>query len=168
MRKDAEPATAQQRFVHVGEGNLEKMRYIVQLTQQERAHLKRIVHAAERDSKQTTRARILLLADTGMTNSAIAATLCIGEATCRRIRRKFVEGDVEAALNDRPRPLRRRKLDQTQEAVLVLLATNNQPVQEVYWTTQLLADRLIELGIVDSISDETVRRILKRNGIRLR
>ena len=79
-----------------------------------------------------------------------------------RIRQRFVEESLDAALAERPRPGKARQLDGRQEAYLVALACSQPPAGRDQWTMQLLAERLVELGVVATISDETVRRTLKR------
>jgi transposase len=86
-------------------------------------------------------------------------------STVERVRKRFVEEGLEAALSERPRPGARRKLDGRQEAYLVALASSDPPEGKKYWSMQLLADSLVELEIVEEISDvsdETVRRMLKK------
>lgn len=82
--------------------------------------------------------------------------------TVERIRKRFVEEGLEAALSERPRPGATRKLNGHQEAYLVALACGDPPEGKKRWSMRLLADRLVELGVVDGISDETVRRTLKK------
>ena len=109
------------------------------------------------------RARVLLLADEGRLDAAIAdaAGCCI--ATVERLRRRCTAEGVEATLVDRPRPGAAPLLDGKAEAVLVALACTDPPGEErETWTMQLLADRLVALGVVDRVSDETVRRALKK------
>ena len=113
-------------------------------------------------ARRLTRARILLLADEGGPDQGIAAALHVHPATVERTRRRFVEGGVERALSDRPRPGGRPKLDGQGEAHLVALACRTPPEGRARWTMRLLADRLVELELVDAISDETVRRALKK------
>jgi transposase len=137
-------------------------RYIVDLTADERAGLLALLHKGVAPARRLTRARILLLADEGGTDQEIAAALHVHAATVERTRRRFVEGGVERALSDRPRPGGRPKLDGKQEAHLVALACSAPPEGRARWTMQLLADRLVELALVDAISDETVRRTLKK------
>ena len=79
-----------------------------------------------------------------------------------RIRKRFVEEGLEAALSERPRPGATRKLDGHQEAYLMALACSDPPQGKKRWSMQLLADRLVEVGVVDEISDETIRRTLKK------
>jgi hypothetical protein len=83
-------------------------------------------------------------------------------STVERARRKYHDAGVEHALSERPRPGATPKLDGTGEAVLVALACSEAPAGRACWTMQLLADRLVELQLVDAISDETVRRTLKK------
>jgi transposase len=138
-------------------------RHIVDLTADERAGLLALLHKGVAPARRLTRARILLLADEGGIDQEIAAALHVHRATVERTRRRFVEGgEVERALSDKPRPGGRPKLDGKQEAHLVALACSAPPEGRARWTMQLLADRLVELALVDAISDETVRRTLKK------
>ena len=136
--------------------------YVVDLREEERAFLLDLLRGGKHSARKLTRARILLLADEGKTDRAIAEVLHIGTATAQRIRKRFVEGGLEDALNERPRPGGKRKLDGKQEAFLIALACSDPPEGCKVWTIQLLADKLVELEVVDEISDETVRRRLKK------
>jgi transposase len=137
-------------------------RYIVDLTEDERAGLLALLNKGVTPARKLTRARILLRADEGGTDREIAAALHVHAATVERTRRRFVEGGVERALSEAPRPGGRPKLDGKGEAHLVALACSRAPEGRAQWTMQLLADRLVDLGVVDAISDETVRRTLKK------
>ena len=137
-------------------------RYIVDLTADERTDLLGLVGKGMAPARKLTRARILLLADEGRTDEEIADALHVHRVTVERTRRRFVEGGVERALSDKPRPGGRPKLDGKQAAHLVALACSAPPEGRSRWTMQLLADRLVELALVDAISDETVRRTLKK------
>lgn len=137
-------------------------KYFVDLTAEERAELKRLLHAGKARARRLYRARVLLLADEGAKDEEITAALHLGKSTVERTRRRFVEGGVERALTDRPRPGKARLLNGKQEAFLVALACSDPPEGRTRWSMQLLADRLVELRIVDSITDETVRRLLKK------
>lgn len=137
-------------------------RFVVDLSEEERAGLLARLGKGAARARELTRARILLLADEGRRDEAIAAVLHVHAATVARARRRFVEGGVERALNDQPRPGGRPKLDGKQEAVLVALACSQAPEGRSRWTMQLLADRLVELEVIDTLSDETVRRTLKK------
>ncbi len=109
-----------------------------------------------------TRARILLLSAEGKSDDFIADALKVVPQTVRNIRKRFAQEGLEAALSERPRPGVQRKLDGKQEAFLIALACSDPPPGREHWTMQLLADKLVELGVVESISDETVRRVLKK------
>ena len=139
-----------------------RKRYIVDLTAAERAELRSVIRKGIASARRLTRARVLLLADEGKTDERIAAALQLHPTTIERIRQRFVAGGVERALRDQPRPGGRAKLDGKQEAFLIALACSAPPNGRARWTMQLLADRLVALEIVDAISDETVRRTLKK------
>ncbi len=139
-----------------------RKRYIVDLTEAERTELLNLVCRGVASARRLTRARILLLADEDRTAEAMAAALHVHRATVERIRQRFVEGGTERALRDQPRPGGRPKLDRKQEAFLIALACSTPPDGRARWTMQLLADRLVALEVVDAISDETVRRALKK------
>jgi transposase len=137
-------------------------KYIVELAADEWDHLRDVVRRGKQSARRITRARILLLADEGRTDEQIWIALQIGKCTVERTRQRFVEEGLEAALSERPRPGQPRKLNGKQEALLVALACSDAPKGRQTWTMQLLADRLVELKVVDSIADETVRRVLKK------
>ena len=109
-----------------------------------------------------TRAHILLHVAGQATDEDIAQALHIGTATAERTRKRVVEAGLEAALNERPRAGGQRKLAGQQEALLVALACSTPPDERKCWTMQLLADNLVALKQVESISAETVRRTLKK------
>jgi transposase len=105
---------------------------------------------------------VLLSAADGLTDAEIAAALHVGVATVERIRKRFVSGGLERALKDDPRPGAPRKLDGRQEAYLVALTCSDPPEGRQRWTMQLLADQMVRLEVVDTLSDETVCRTLKK------
>jgi transposase len=137
-------------------------KYIVTLKDDERAQLLALTKRAKVAARRPTRAHILLQADTGLSDKTIAQVLHIGPATVERIRKRFVEEGLEAALTERPRPGGQRKLDGKQEAFLIALACSTPPAGRTCWTMPLLPDNLVALRVVDAISDETVRRTLKK------
>lgn len=137
-------------------------KYRVTLTDEEQTHLETLTTTGTRAARMLTRARILLHAATDMPDTDIAAAVRVGIATVERIRKRCVLEGLEAALVDRPRPGGQRKLDAHAEATLVAWACAEPPDDRRCWTMQLLADKLIALGEVVSISDETVRRTLKK------
>ena len=141
--------------------------YIVDLTKEERTHLLDFIKSGKHSARKLNRARILLLADEGKADSEIAGALHTGTATVSRTRQRFVEGNLEGALNERPRPSGPKKLDEKGEAILETLAHSKPPEGRKRWTLQLLADRLVQLNVVDSISYETVRQEVKKSDLSL-
>jgi transposase len=144
-------------------------RYKVTLDAQERQNLDDLIAAGQAAARKLTHARILLKADAADDGPAwpdhqIADALEVSVATVERVRQRFVEEGLEAALDRkrRERPARELKLDGRAEAHLIALACSVPPEGRAVWTMQLLADKLVELEVVDSISDETVRLTLKK------
>jgi len=144
-------------------------KYLVTLTAEERQSLHDLTAAGKAAAKKLAHARILLKADQAAGGPAwpdqrIAEALDVGLATIARVRQRFVELGLEAALarKEQDRPSRPRKLDGRAEARLIALACSAPPEGRREWTMQLLADKLVELAVVDSVSDETVRRVLKK------
>jgi transposase len=137
-------------------------KYIVDLTDAERSELYDLIKKGTLAARKLTRAHILLQADEGATDAAIAAALHVGERTVERTRQKFVMGNLHYALAERPRKGAKRKLDAKQEARLIATACSTPPEGQKCWTMQLLANELVALQVVETISDETVRRTLKK------
>ena len=136
-------------------------KYLVTLEDDERAHLEHLLHGGTHATRKVTRARILLKAAEGAEDSAIAAALAVGRATVERTRRRFVEEGL-GALEDRPRPGHQPKLDAKAEARLIAEACSVAPEGHQRWTLHLLADRVVALGLAESYSYESVRRVLKK------
>jgi len=137
-------------------------RYRVDLNDEERAQLEGMLRKGRTAARRLTRARVLLSAAEDRQDHDTAAAVRCSIPTVARIRRRFVEGGLEYALSERPRPGAERLLDARAEAHLIALACSTPPDSRPRWTMQLLADRLIKAAIVESVSDETVRRTLKR------
>jgi transposase len=137
-------------------------KYLVTLSDDERKQLVALTKKGRVAARKLTRAHILLQAEAGTADHPIAAALHIGRATVERTRKRCVEEGVEAALSERPRPGGRPKLDGKQAALVVALACSTPPEGRRRWTMQLLADKLVALRVIDTISDETVRRTLKK------
>ena len=143
-------------------------KYRVKLTTEEQQELKALVSRGRASAYRQTHARILLLSDEAqgdraMKDEEIARSLRIGCATVERVRRRCVEEGVEAALGRKEQLNRRQKKPDGQgEAHLVALACAEPPEGRARWTLKLLADRLVECEIVESISPETVRQTLKK------
>ena len=143
-------------------------KYRVRLEGEEQEELKALVSRGRAAAYKQTHARILLLSDENqaegsMLDQEIARALKVGTATVERVRRRCVEEGVEAALGRREQLNRRKKkLDGAGEAQLIALACSKPPMGRVSWTLRMLADGLVERGIVDSIGTDTVRRTLKK------
>lgn len=134
----------------------------MELTPEERSELELLTRKGTVSARRMKRALALLATDGGDTDEEAAAKARVHRTTVEELRKRFVEEGLEAALSERPRPGKERLLDGKQEAYLVALACSAPPPGRVTWTMQLLADRLVELKVVEGISDETVRRTLKR------
>lgn len=137
-------------------------RYVVKLSEEERAQLRALTSKGKTGARRIKRALILLRADEGARNLDIVAGVGVGVSTVERTRRRFVEEGMEAALSEKPRPRKQSRLDGRGEAMLLALACSDAPEGRAKWSMQMLADKLVELGAVKSISDETVRRSLKK------
>jgi transposase len=143
-------------------------KYRVKLTEEERGYLSGLISSGTMSARKASHARILLHADEGcdggyFIDEDIAAILHVGRVTVERVRRRFVEEGLESALNPKPRSRHRpKKLDGEAEAFLVATACSAAPEGRKDWTLQLLADRLVECRMVDSISAEAVRQVLKK------
>ena len=147
---------------------MRKTKYAVVLTEDERAQLRTLIGRGTAPARMLTRARILLKANQGeggpgWTDEAIAGALEIHPATVARVRRQFVAAGLEAAL-ERTRPDRvyARVLDGTGEAHLLAVTCSDPPAGHARWTLRLLADELVRLEVVETVSYETVRRTLQQ------
>ncbi len=134
----------------------------VRLNEQQRQQLLDITSKGRVAVRQFKRCQLLLLSDAGYKDQEIAERVGVGVATVERTRQKFVEHGLDKAISEQPRPGRQRKLDGSTEAFLIATACSDAPDGRADWTMQLLADHLVALGKVDAISDETVRRTLKK------
>jgi transposase len=141
-------------------------KYVVRLTEAEREHLERLLRRGEAHARKLLYARILLKTDAsgdGWTDERIAEAFEVSTATVARERQRFCEDGLEVALlPKKPGRPRRRVLDGRAEAHLVALSCSDPPEGRERWSMRLLADRMMELGYVESISYETVRRTLKK------
>jgi transposase len=144
-------------------------KYKVTLIAEERQQLHDLIRAGKAAAKKLTHARILLKADAAEGGPAwpderIAEAVDVSTDTIGRVRQRFVEEGLEAALvrKKQERPSRERTLDGRAEARLIALACSAPPTGRKAWTLRLLADRLVELEIVETVSHETVRRMLKK------
>jgi transposase len=150
-----------------------KKKYIVTLTQAERQMLQAMLSRGKAAARKLAHARILLKADASSgepawSDDAIAEGLEVGRATVERVRAQFVEEGLEAALERRKaRRHYQRRLDGDAEAHLVALACQKPPEGRSRWTLKLLADRMVQLEYVEQVSDQTVRRTLKKTSLSL-
>jgi transposase len=143
------------------------VRYLVELTEDERAQLVDFTRKGKHGARKIRRAQTLLMADgRAHTEEQISKALSTGTSTIYRTKQRFVEGGLEHALNEDPRPGGARKLDGKQEATLVAIACAKPPAGRAKWTMQLLADQLVVLTDVASISADTVRRRLLENELK--
>jgi transposase len=146
----------------------EPKKYHVTLTPEERSELDRLVSAGKAAARKLAHARVLLKADEaeggpGWGDEQIAEALDVGLSTVARVRQRFVEQGLEAALVRKPTSRTyARRLDGKGEAHLVALACSKPPAGRKRWTLQLLADRVVALGHAEELSYETVRRVLKK------
>ena len=139
-------------------------KHVVQLGDGDRQQLRSLLRKGHASARCLARARVLLKAHDGLTDAQIAEQLDVGVSLVSDVRRGFVQEGLQAALQRRAQPPRpaQRKLDGDAEAHLVTLACSRAPDGRKHWTLQLLADRLVQLQQVDSVSRETVRRTLKK------
>jgi transposase len=143
-------------------------KYVVRLTEDERCHLDGLINKGKVGAEKRRRAQILLKADagdegSGFTDREIAEALDVGLATVHRVRQAYVEQGFEAVFSRKPKCRHRpRILDGAAEAQLVVLTCSPAPEGFARWTLQLLANRIVELEIVPSISVSTIHRTLKK------
>lgn len=148
---------------------MSQKKYLVTLTPDERDHLADLLRKGKASALVLTRARILLQADQAdggpaLDDQAIADDLGVGVRTISRVRERFVERGFEDCLRRKAqdRPSRPRTLDGAAEARLIALACSDPPDDRAAWTMQLLADKLVELKVVDAVSGTTVRRAMNK------
>jgi len=142
--------------------------YVVELTTEERQQLEQLVKSGKAAARKLTHARILLKADSsphnpGWTDVQVSNALEVHRTTVERVRKLFVLEGLEAALNRRyPKREYQRKIDGYKEAHLIALSCGAPPEGRTRWTLRLLADQMVELDLVESLSHETVRQVLKK------
>jgi transposase len=141
-------------------------RYVVELTHEERERLETLVRGGTKLVRDVKRAQILLAADQNVSDGRIAAAVRVGTATVYRTKRRFVEGGLEFAIHDSPRPGAGRKLSGKEEALLIATACSSPPQGCSRWTLKLLARQIVSLTEHDGVSRETVRRRLTENELK--
>ena len=152
-----------------------KKKYLVELSEQQREYLHKLISSGTAPARKLNRARILLKADLGkhaetqpLSDRQIARMLDTSIATVQRARERFYEGGLEAALErSKPDRIYKRSLEGRGEAHLIALACSEPPRGRDRWSFRLLADKAVELGFVESISHETVRKTLKKTNLSL-
>src|SRR6195256_2370382 len=142
------------------------VRYRVELSQPERNELTAMLSKGKRAARKLKRAQILLAADAGRSDEEIARAVAVGGSTVYRTKRRFVEGNLERALSEDPRPGAERKLTGKEEALLVATACASPPQGRARWTLELLAGAMVKLTEHPSLSRETVRRRLAENHLK--
>jgi transposase len=141
------------------------IRYRVELSEAERRGLQAMLGGGRHAARKLKRAQILLAADAGVPDDAIATSLAVGGSTVYRTKRRFVEGNLERALGEDPRPGAARKLSGREEALLVATACSSPPEGRARWTSELLAGEMVRLTRHERLSRETVRRRLAENAL---
>ena len=139
-------------------------KYLVDLTEQEKLELEKLLKSGSHQSRKLTRVRILLLANEGKTDDEIVKALQTARPTVERTRKRFVEEGLDC-LQEKLRHGARPRLDEPQEAHLIAIACSSSPDGFARRTLKLLADKAVELGFVDSIAKETVRNVLKKTSL---
>ena len=142
------------------------IRYRVELSEAERTQLQSLLSGGRHAARKLKRAQILLAADRGVADEEIARSVAVGGSTVTRTKRRFVESNLEGALNEEPRPGALRKLSGQEEALLVATACASPPAGRARWTLALLAGEMVRLTDHDSLSRETVRRRLAENALK--
>ena len=136
--------------------------YGVHLNVQEKGRLKKMIRSGRSSAQAVTRARILLKTDEEWTASRVAASFDVSVRTVRRAKRRYAEEGLEEVLRHHNSPTPHCKVDEKVEAHLIALACSPAPEGHDHWTLRLLADKTVELGLVESLSYETVRLHLKK------
>ena len=137
-------------------------KYAVRLSSEDQEQLRGLIHSGRHSARVINRARILLKTDEGWSASQVVAALDTSQRTVFRTKRRYAEEGLEGVLHDHPQANRYRKLDDRGEAHLIALACSDAPEGHEHWTLRLLAGKVVELGLVPSLSYETVRLRLKK------
>src|SRR6516164_8467062 len=142
------------------------IRYRVELNEGERAELTALLSGGKQAARKLKRAQILLAADAGISDEAIASSVSVGGSTVYRTKRRFVEGNLELALSEEARPGAARKLSGKETALLVATACSSPPAGRKRWTLDLLAGEMVQLTEHEGLSRETVRRRLAEDDLK--
>ncbi len=144
-----------------------KIKDKVKLKPKERKLLKQLISKGIEKARKITRCRILLLTDEGKTDTQIIEALKVARNTIRTVRFRYVREGLESAINEQPRLGAPKKFTGRQKAKITAIACSEPPEGRNRWTLRLLADKVVELKMVDSISHQTVKRILKKTNLSL-
>jgi transposase len=139
-----------------------KKKFLITLNEEEQQQLTDLTRKGKAKAREFKRAMILLKANEGLSDPQIMTALNVSRPCVERIRKRYVTGGLEKALHEDPRPGQKRKLDGRGEAHLIAMTCTTVPEGYDHWALRLLADQLVEEGIVDCISYETVRQVLKK------
>ena len=139
----------------------------VKLTPKERKELKQLISKGTEKARKITRARILLMANEGKTDTYIIETLKVARNTVRQVRSRYVQEGLESAINEQPRSGAPKKFTGRQRAKITAIACSEPPEGRNRWTLRLIADKVVELKICDEISCKTVERTLKKTNLSL-
>jgi len=151
-----------QQLVLLRGGGVVREKFAVRLTPEERSQLEHMVRAGKSSARVINRDRILLKTGEGWPAPRVAQALDVSQGTVFNVKRRFAEGGLEGVLKDRPQTHRYRKMDDRAEGHLITLACSPAPEGHEHWNLRLLADRMVEMGVVESLSYETVRLHLKK------
>jgi transposase len=149
-----------------GGGSAMNIRYRVELSEAERAELAAMLSGGKHAVRKLKRAQILLAADAGISDEAIASSVSVGGSTVYRTKRRFVEGNLDLALSEEARPGAARKLSGKETALLVATVCSSPPEGRKRWTLELLAGEIVQLTEHDGLSRETVRRRLAEDDLK--
>ena len=134
----------------------------VSLTDDELRSLTTLTRRGTAAARVQTRARILMLLHRGSTPDAVAAALSVGVATVFNVKRRYLGEGLASALHDKPRPGKPPRISGAARAKITALACSQAPEGHARWTLRLLADRAVTLGLVEAISHNTVKEVLKK------
>jgi transposase len=141
-------------------------KYKVHLTEEDQRFLQQFVSTGKRSAREYRRAMILLLSNKGKTDMEIHEILDVSTRSIERTRQKYVTGDLDSALHELPRPGQPKKLSYSQEQQIIAISCSNEPEGRSHWTLELLREETIKQGIVDEISKEPIRILLKRHDVK--
>lgn len=144
-----------------------KKKNLVALKPKERKYLKELIAKGVQKARTLTRCRILLMADKRKTDTQIIETLGTARNTVRTVRYRYVHDGLEAAIKEQPRPGAPGKFTGRDKAKITAIACSKPPNGRNRWTLRLIADTMVELDIVDNISHQTVKRVLKKTNLAL-